>query len=316
MSKRRKGRNINGLLLLDKAQGLTSNQALQRVKKLWQAAKAGHTGSLDPLATGMLPICFGEATKFCQYLLESDKHYQVVARLGVKTTTGDSEGDVVAQRSTDKITTKQIEQALVEFRGTITQIPSMFSAIKYQGKPLYELARAGIEVERQARTVHIRELEMIHFEADELHLQVHCSKGTYVRNLVEDLGETLGCGAHVIALRRTGVALFHETAMVTYDNLLKLQHNQGDDAINQHLLTLEQAFADWPQVTVSETLAFYLRRGESVWIPQAPTQGLVSLMLNDQVFIGMGEILSDGKIKPKRLLAQKQPAAKPIKSIA
>ena len=304
MKTRRKGRAIDGLLLLDKTQGLTSNRALQQVKRLMSAAKAGHTGSLDPLATGMLPICFGEATKFCQYLLEADKRYEVIVQLGVKTTTGDTEGEILETRTVPDLTDPTIEQALETFRGQIYQVPSMYSAIKYQGKPLYEYARQGIEVPRESRKIHIYQLQLAHFDraTAQLHLTVHCSKGTYIRNLAEDLGEVLAVGAHVIALRRVSVAHYHANQMVTFDHLAALKTEANFEALDHQLISLKTAFSNWPMITVSETMAFYLRRGEAVWISKAPSSGLVSLLLNETDFLGLGEIQDDGKIKPKRLI--------------
>ena len=310
-ARRRRGRIIDGLLLLDKARGVTSNFALQQVKSLFNAAKAGHTGSLDPLATGMLPICFGEATKFCQYLLEADKHYTVVAQLGMRTTTGDSEGEVIQQQAVPVFKSKQLEQTLTRFRGVITQIPSMFSAIKYQGKPLYELARQGIEVPRQPREVHIYELSLVTYDKtlQQLTLDVHCSKGTYVRNLVEDIGIDLTCDAHVIALRRNRVAAFKEQQMISFDELRPIKETQGCEALDRSLISLETAFSQWPKVCLTETLAFYLRRGESVWVPKAPSEGLVSLILAEQDFLGLGEVQEDGRIKPKRLVQTPKPCS-------
>ncbi|MGL5762902.1 MAG: tRNA pseudouridine(55) synthase TruB, partial [Plesiomonas shigelloides] len=204
---RRRGRDVHGILLLDKPQGITSNDALQKVKRLYNANKAGHTGALDPLATGMLPICLGEATKFSQYLLDSDKRYRVIAKLGQRTDTSDSDGEVIQERPV-QVTAEQLDEALTHFRGDLQQIPSMYSALKYEGKPLYEYARQGIEVPRESRPITVYELTLIRFEGDEVELEVHCSKGTYIRTIVDDLGERLGCGAHVIYLRRLVVATY------------------------------------------------------------------------------------------------------------
>jgi len=188
-------RQVDGILLLDKPLNASSNQALQVVKKLYHARKAGHTGSLDPLATGMLPICFGEATKFSKFLLNANKVYQCTARLGVSTETGDSEGEVIRTSEVPSLTAAEIETVLEKFRGDIQQIPSMYSAIKYQGQPLYKLARQGKTVERQARDIKMYELTCLNYHETELELHIHCSKGTYVRTLVEDIGNALGCGA-------------------------------------------------------------------------------------------------------------------------
>ncbi|MGL5366232.1 MAG: tRNA pseudouridine(55) synthase TruB, partial [Plesiomonas shigelloides] len=215
---RRRGRDVHGILLLDKPQGITSNDALQKVKRLYNANKAGHTGALDPLATGMLPICLGEATKFSQYLLDSDKRYRVIAKLGQRTDTSDSDGEVIQERPV-QVTAEQLDEALTHFRGDLQQIPSMYSALKYEGKPLYEYARQGIEVPRESRPITVYELTLIRFEGDEVELEVHCSKGTYIRTIVDDLGERLGCGAHVIYLRRLAVATYPMERMVTLEQV-------------------------------------------------------------------------------------------------
>lgn len=204
---RRRGRDIHGVLLLDKSSGLSSNDALQKVKRLYNANRAGHTGALDPLATGMLPICLGEATKFSQHLLESDKRYRVIARLGQRTDTSDADGIVVSERPVT-FSADMLEQALESFRGETQQVPSMYSALKYQGRKLYEYAREGIEVPRESRRIVVYELLFIRHEGDELELEIHVSKGTYIRTIIDDLGEKLGCGAHVTYLRRLQVATY------------------------------------------------------------------------------------------------------------
>lgn len=207
MARRRKGRPVNGVILLDKPTGISSNDALQKVKRIYFAEKAGHTGALDPLATGMLPICLGEATKFSQFLLDSDKRYRVIAKLGERTNTSDSDGEVVETRDIN-VTPELLDECIDKFRGESDQVPSMFSALKYQGKPLYEYARQGIEVPREARKITVYEIVLHRFEGDEVEMEVHCSKGTYIRTIVDDLGEMLGCGAHVTMLRRTAVAKY------------------------------------------------------------------------------------------------------------
>ncbi len=207
MARRRKGRPVNGVILLDKPTGISSNDALQKVKRIYFAEKAGHTGALDPLATGMLPICLGEATKFSQFLLDSDKRYRVIAKLGERTNTSDSDGEVVETRDIN-VTPEFLDECIDKFRGESDQVPSMFSALKYQGKPLYEYARQGIEVPREARKITVYEIVLHRFEGDEVEMEVHCSKGTYIRTIVDDLGEMLGCGAHVTMLRRTAVAKY------------------------------------------------------------------------------------------------------------
>jgi tRNA pseudouridine55 synthase len=301
----RQGRNVSGILLLDKPEGVTSNEALQRVKRLYQAAKAGHTGSLDPLATGLLPLCLGGATKFSAFLLDADKRYRVRVRLGVTTTTGDAEGEVLATAATGGIDGAALHAALEHFLGPIEQLPPMYSAVKHQGQRLYKLARRGIEVERTPRTVEIFAIELRDLAMPEFEMDVHCSKGTYVRTLAEDIGATLGCGAHVIGLRRTGVGPFveGETRFVTIAELAALaEAGEGFGALDALLLPLESGLGHWPAVRLSEDSAFYLRQGQAVLVPQAPTEGLVRLYDPSQRFIGVGEILDDGKVQPKRLL--------------
>ena len=225
MARRRRGRDVNGVVVLDKPAGMSSNDAVQRVKRLYSARKVGHTGSLDPLATGVLPLCLGEATKFSQYLLTSDKTYVATLRLGVSTDSGDADGQVLLQRDVGEMPHERIEEALDEFRGEIEQVPSMFSAVKHQGKPLYKLARQGIEIEREARPVTIYHNQIVDFAGDRLTLEVHCSKGTYVRTIAHDLGEQLGCGAHVVALRRTTAGPYREDDLVTFDDMSKMPNS-------------------------------------------------------------------------------------------
>ena len=299
MRKRKhKGRNLSGLLVLDKPVGITSNAALQQVKALYQASKAGHTGSLDPLASGMLIICFGEATKFSQYLLDADKTYEVHAKLGEKTTTGDAEGEIVTRQSVPTFSKNEIEKVLENFRGEIRQIPSMYSAIKYQGKPLYEYARAGIEVERQARPIFIYELVLRSIEKQECHLFVHCSKGTYIRTLIENIGDKLRCGAHVAGLRRLSIGKFCPNSMVS---LSELQQQTDLNELDKILLPIHLAVANYPKVELSETAQFYLRQGNSIIVPKAPTSGMVQLVGKNDRFIGVGEILENGKVAPRKL---------------
>ncbi len=293
--------DINGILLLDKPLGMSSNAALQRVKYLWQAKKAGHTGSLDPLASGMLPLCFGEATKFSQYLLDADKTYLVQATLGIRTTTGDAEGEPVQQRAVPPLCLAELDQAFDQFRGESWQVPSMFSALKHQGKPLYELARRGIEVERAARQITVYQLKVLSYQAPTVEFEMRCSKGTYVRNVVEDLGEKLGCGAHVSLLRRTSVGPFKADDMV---GLTTLTESADPLSLTDCLLPLQRAVAHLPLLTVSSGMAFYLHRGQPVQVPQSPPQGLVGIQLKSGQFIGVGEIQGDGLVAPRRLIAQ------------
>lgn len=302
MSRRhRRGRAVHGVVLLDKPLGLTSNQALQTVKRLYDAQKAGHTGSLDPLASGMLPLCLGEATKLSAFLLNADKRYRFACRLGVTTTTADAEGEVLQRRPVPDLTPDQIEAVLQRLRGEIQQVPPMYSALHHQGQRLYELARKGVEVKRAARTVTIRALEMVALDGDELQLEVACSKGTYVRSLCEDIGEVLGCGAHVSALRRTQVEPYGAAQMVTLPELETLAE-AGQAALDSALLPLDTALLEWPEIHVNSEMAHYLRHGQPVLVPRSPTDGLVRLYQGDTSFFGIGEIIDDGRVAPRRLM--------------
>lgn len=294
-------RPVDGILLLDKPVGLTSNAALQTVKRLYQAARAGHTGSLDPLASGLLPICLGEATKLSGFLLNADKSYRFTCRLGTVTTTGDAEGEVTLTRPVATLSREQVETALQRFTGVIEQIPPMYSALKRGGQPLYKLARQGIEVEREPRQVTIHELQLLRLDDQELECALRCSKGTYVRTLATDLGEALGCGAHISALRRTAVEPYDASRMVTLDALCE-RAEQGLDTLDQVLLPLDSALSHWPAVRVRSDAAFYLRQGQPVLAPHAPTQGWVRLYEGERNFLGLGEILDDGRVGPRRLL--------------
>ena len=305
MGKRRHGRPLDGILVLDKPLGLTSNRALQMAKRLFVAAKAGHTGSLDPLATGVLPLCFGEATKFSQYLLDADKAYESSFVLGVATATGDAEGEVLATQDASGVTRDHIERALENFRGEIDQVPSMFSAIKQDGKPLYKLAREGREVERKARRVVIKQLELRAFRAGdkaEVDIYLECSKGTYVRSIAEDLGKALGCGAHVSALRRTRAGPFEIADSVTLNTLEALKSNDQLAEMDKLLLPADAALGGLPLVKLSESGGFYLRQGQPVQVPNAPCNGMVRVALETGEFLGIGEILDDGRVAPRRLI--------------
>jgi len=310
--KRTRGRAVNGILLLDKPKDISSNEALQRVKRLYGAAKAGHTGSLDPLATGMLPLCFGETTKFSQFMLEADKNYLLTAKLGVRTASGDCESEELQVRPTEDITQEKIEQALEAFRGEIEQIPPMYSALKHQGQPLYKLARQGIEVERKARKLSIYSLELLNLKEDEIQLEVHCSKGTYVRSLVDDLGEMLGCGAHVTSLRRTSVSGLDQARMHTLEELEKIV-SQAEDLASRNssldalLLPTRVTVENLPTVELTDLLAFYLKQGQPVFVPNTEVEGTVVLFnkeaTEDEKFLGVGEVLDDGRVAPRRLVS-------------
>ncbi len=298
---RAKGRNVNGILLLDKPEGISSNAALQHVKRLFNATKAGHTGSLDPMATGMLPICLGEATKISGFLLDADKRYRCTCQLGIKTSSGDREGEVLERRPVGSYSQQRVSEVLAGFVGEIQQIPPMYSAIKRQGVPLYKLAHQGIEIEREPRSVTIHNLDLVSQTKEQLELAVHCSKGTYVRTLAEDIGEQLGCGAHLVQLRRTEVGSFAGQLMHTFDELQAVAE-QGLGALDALLLPVECALEDWPDIKLTDDAAFYLRRGQAVFVPQGPTSGLVRLFTQKCQFLGIGQILDDGRVAPKRMM--------------
>jgi tRNA pseudouridine55 synthase len=293
---------LDGILVLDKPLGVSSNQALQRVKRLYSAAKAGHTGSLDPLATGVLPLCFGEATKFSQYLLDADKAYESTFVLGTVTDTGDAEGQVLEHRDASGISEGDVVAALKTFEGEIEQIPSMFSAIKRDGQPLYKLARQGIEVERKPRPVVVKQLQLREFrggEKPEIDVYLECSKGTYVRSLAEDMGRVLGCGAFVSALRRTRAGPFTIKDSVALATLEALKETAGMD---DFLLPADAALGALPLVRLSESGGFYMRQGQPVMVPNAPRGGIVRVALDSGEFLGVGEILDDGRVAPRRLI--------------
>ncbi|EKO3582482.1 MAG: tRNA pseudouridine(55) synthase TruB [Vibrio metschnikovii] len=312
MARRRKGRAINGVLLLDKTTGISSNDILQKVKRLYFAEKAGHTGALDPLATGMLPICLGEATKFSQFLLDSDKRYRVIAKLGQRTDTSDSDGQVVETRPVN-VQRETLLTHVASFQGQTWQVPSMFSALKHQGKPLYEYARQGIDVAREARKINVYEITLHRFEGDEVEMEVHCSKGTYIRTIVDDLGERLGCGAHVTMLRRIGVANYPYQSMVTLEQLNALvEQAQGEESekyqrLDELLLPMDTAVQDLPEVNLIAELAHMVQHGQAVQVFGAPTEGLVRMTEGEQRrFLGVGQIDQDGKVAPKRLVVYPQ----------
>lgn len=287
------------MLLLDKPLGLSSNQALQQAKRLFQAAKAGHTGSLDPLATGLLPICFGEATKFSHFLLDADKSYRAAIKLGATTATGDAEGAVLTTAKVD-VAPKALDAALKQFTGVIQQVPPMYSALKHQGKALYEYARAGVDIERAARTVTIHAISLERFERDEVTITVSCSKGTYIRTLAEDIGNALGCGAHLNGLRRLTTAHFSLDNAVTLEQLEAMPIEARD----QSLLPVDAAIQNLPQVHLDEASAYYLMQGQQVWKAGSMPAGLFRLYDSAGNFLGLGELTDDGKIAPQRLLVQ------------
>lgn len=287
---------------MDKPAGISSNDVVQQAKRLFGAQKVGHTGSLDPLATGVLPLCFGEATKFSQYLLDADKKYWTQVRLGITTETADADGEVIAQADTSGITESQVTAALERFVGEIEQIPSMYSALKHQGQPLYKLARQGIEVERAPRRISIYSAELLQFSEASIELRVHCSKGTYIRSLAEDLGAALGCGGHVSALRRLAAGPYKEGQATTLDELREVGDLREMDAL---LLPVSSAVSSWPAVRLHEDTAHYVRQGQPVQVAHAPTDGWVQIfeLAEKDRFLGVGEILTDGRVAPRRLVA-------------
>jgi len=300
--KHEKGRPVNGILLLDKAIGISSNKALQEIKQLFNARKAGHTGSLDPLASGLLPICLGEATKLSSFLLDSDKRYAGTCKLGLVTTTADAEGEVIDSKPVPALSRTDVETVLQRYTGDIEQIPPMHSAIKQNGQPLYKLARQGVEVERQARQIRIDELRLDGQRAEELDIYVKCSKGTYIRTLAEDIGRDLGCGAHLGGLRRTGVGPFAIENAYTLERLREILQQGGFEALDALLLPMETALGDFPEIHLTDNGAFYIQQGQPVQVSQAPTEGWVRLFSPDEQFLGVGQILEDGRVAPKRLL--------------
>lgn len=301
MGRRRKGRRLDGVLLLDKPKGISSNAALQTAKRLLFAQKAGHTGSLDPLASGLLPLCFGEATKLSGYLLDADKTYWVQAKLGEQTITGDAEGEVI-ERSDP--TAADLSAVADRFLGDIEQIPPMYSAVKHEGKRLYALAREGVEVERKPRTITIHALDFLGREGDMVEFTVKCSKGTYVRTLVEDLAQAAGTHGHVAELRRTAVGPYG-SEMITLEQLETLtQVPRGADHL---LLPTKTAVDHLPRVEMDADSIYYLRQGQPIQVARAPTSGLVAVFSDDDALVAIGEIMDDGRVGPKRVL--KKPAA-------
>jgi tRNA pseudouridine55 synthase len=311
MGRRRKvGRPLDGVLVLNKAAGMTSNDALQKAKRLFFANKAGHTGALDPLATGVLPVCFGESTKFSQYLLDADKRYRTTFRLGITTDTCDAEGQVIAQQDASAITAEMVEQALVPYRGDILQVPPMYSALKHQGKALYELARQGVEVERQARPVTLYSLELLAFRPGataEVDLNMFCSKGTYVRSIAQDLGADLGCGAHVTVLHRTQAGPFAEDQAVSLEALALERGERDASVLDHHLLAIDAPVADLPELRLDVDSGYYFSQGQPVMdlrVYRLGDQGdTVRVRREDGVFLGLGEITDDGRVAPRRLVA-------------
>ncbi|MEM7401485.1 MAG: tRNA pseudouridine(55) synthase TruB [Pseudomonadota bacterium] len=295
-----KGRALTGLLLFDKTSGESSNHALQKVKRLFNAAKAGHTGTLDPLATGLLVICFGRATKISNYFLTADKQYQVTLKLGETTTSGDADGDVLEQKDFVKLSQAHIQQAALKLTGEIEQVPPMYSALKHQGKRLYELARKGEEVERKIRKVNVHEFKFICQREDLVTMHVHCSKGTYVRTLVEDLGNLLNCGAHVVQLRRTSIGPFTQPNMYTLRDLeaLVMEDLASLDAL---LLPVESALQHWPKIHVTQQQIQDIQHGRPINLPELDKDTSARIYDAENQFYGMANFNEKGKIAIKCL---------------
>jgi tRNA pseudouridine55 synthase len=291
-------RSLDGIFLLDKSSGITSNAALQKVKRLLNARKAGHTGSLDPLASGLLPICLGEATKLSSFLLANDKRYRVVVQLGQSTTTGDAEGEPTSQCAVPDLDREIIQTVLERYVGELEQLPPMYSALRQDGVRLYELARKGIEVDRKPRRITIHALRLMGFTESSLDLDVHCSKGTYIRVLAEDIGRDLGCGGHVKSLRRTHVGDLRVEDAYTLREVETLPENERLDRV----LPMDRGVAGLPAVQLDDELVYFLQRGQAVRTQKAPTRGWVKLYARTGRFFGIGEVLSDGKLAPRRLI--------------
>ncbi len=296
----RKGRHVNGILLLDKPSGVTSNRALQRAKGLLFARKAGHTGSLDPLASGLLPLCFGHATKVSGYLLESSKTYDVTAVFGSRTNTADADGEVVAT-SAVRPSDEEIDAVLPSFIGSQQQIPPMYSALKQDGKRLYKLARQGKVVDRPPRDITIYSLDRKASDAGTLSLRVKCSKGTYIRTLIEDIAEKLGALAHVGILRRTGAGPFDDAHLVTLEAIEEQVEANGPESVDEWLLPLDSALTDWPRIDLDADTGFYLLNGQPVQAPGTPDEGWLRIYVDEQGLVGLGEILPDGRVAPRKL---------------
>ena len=309
MAKKKRGRPLDGILVLDKPVGVTSNAALQEAKWLYFAAKAGHTGSLDPLASGVLPLCFGEATKFSQFLLEADKGYASTFVLGARSTTDDADGEIESVADATGLGDEEIERALAGFVGEQMQMPPMYSAIKHNGKRLYALAREGEEVEREPRAVRIDRLDLLAVRDSakpgciEVDVVMQVSKGTYVRRIAADLGEMLGVGGYVSALRRSLAGPFEEVQGVTLDTLRSMKERNEFEQMDALLLPVEAALANLPVIELDESMGFYLRRGQPIQVSGSPLSGNVKLRSSGGDFIGVGEVIDDGRVAPRRLLA-------------
>lgn len=297
MSRRKSGNKIHGILLLDKGLGVSSNRALQEVRRLFNANKAGHTGSLDPMASGLLPLCFGEATKVSALMLDDDKRYQVVVKLGVMTDTGDVEGKVISEKPVPELSLDEIQTCLQSFTGEIDQVPPMYSALKHNGKKLYELAREGITIERKARRITIFELNLLDSTEDTLTLDVSCSKGTYIRSLAEDIGHQLGCGGTVIQLRRTQAGMFKIDDALTIEQLKEMDLA----ALMTRLIAVDKPLSDIPSVMLSESQTTLIKQGQALQLSEDESVLGRVRMYGEQVFLGLGEIQLGGRLLPKKI---------------
>ena len=299
----KKGRDITGIVIIDKPTGHSSNHILQRVKRLFDAKKAGHTGSLDPLATGVLPVCLGDATKLSSYLLDADKQYLVTCQLGIVTDSGDSDGNVINEMPVPEFNEDTLSQVTQQFLGEIEQVPPMFSALKHQGQPLYKLARQGIDVERKARRIFIYAIDIIDCQSDSFTLSVRCSKGTYIRTLVEDISHALGTGGHVIMLRRTAVAGYDLSEAITVETLQEMADKDGFVTLDASLQQAEDALPDWPAIVLDEEGTKSIGFGQSVTVQTPFKSANVRLFNMNNQFLGLGEMSAEGVVAPKRLFA-------------
>jgi tRNA pseudouridine55 synthase len=308
MTNRRKptGRDVDGILLLDKPVGISSNAALQRAKRLFQAHKAGHTGNLDVLASGVLPVCFGDATKVSSYLLNADKRYRTTGLLGTMTSTGDAEGEVIKSLPVPDISAAELHTLLTTMTGRQEQVPPMFSALKHQGQPLYKLARKGIEIERKARTVEIFDIRLLEFDGQQMSLDVRCSKGTYIRTLVEDIGTALGSCATVTALRRTAASDYLIDDCVTLEQLQSLAE-QGKEQLDALLYPVDSVLGHLPAIELSEHTAMLIKQGQSVELEKVPDTELLRLYEENGQFLGIGQVREDQRVAPRRLMRQSTP---------
>ncbi len=299
MGRRRRGSDIHGIVLLDKPVGLSSNRALQKVRGMFQARKAGHTGSLDPFATGMLPICLGEASKTAAYMLEAGKWYRATARLGVATTTGDLEGEVIRTCQLPVIGTDALQQTLDRFTGEIEQVPPMYSALKHEGKPLYEYARAGVVIERPARRVTIHRLKLLDWQSPDLTFEVQCSKGTYIRTLAEDIATALGSCAHLVALRRTKVEPFDGFRMHTLE---QLQEAKDGGRLAELLLPIDAGLPDWPRIELDAHRQGQFMHGNRFEFPvEGMEAGKVRVYGPENNILGLADLTADGVLKPEKV---------------